>query len=103
MPIKNTAHCPPTCYAHTAAAHAVGVPAATIDAVLSGAADQLSAPEYAAAHQFTVELVSDRSVTDDTYTRVIHLLGRDAVLDMVTLISIYLATSALLNAFEVPV
>ena len=41
-------------------------------------------------------------VDDETYAAAEQAFGRDGVLDMVHLIGMYLATSALLNAFEVP-
>ena len=42
------------------------------------------------------------NIDDETYAAALGSFGRDGVLDMVHLIGMYLATSALLNAFEVP-
>ena len=41
-------------------------------------------------------------MSDATYAAAQEAFGRDGVLDMVHLTGMYLATSALLNAFEVP-
>jgi 4-carboxymuconolactone decarboxylase len=63
--------------------------------------DDFSAAELA-AHRFTDELVRARTVTDETYGQTLEVFGQRGVIDMVHLIGIYLATSALLNAFEIP-
>ena len=60
------------------------------------------APDELAAHRFTDELVRTHRVSDATYAAAEEAFGRDGVLDMVHLTGMYLATSALLNAFEVP-
>lgn len=89
-------------YAHTAAARHVGVAETVIAALLDGKpADQFSTAEIA-VHRFTVELVDARSVSDDTYQLALDAVGQTGVLDMVNLIGMYLATSALLNAFQIP-
>ena len=43
-----------------------------------------------------------RAVDDATYRTALEAFGQDGVLDMVHLIGMYLATSAVLNAFEIP-
>ncbi|MFJ4654082.1 carboxymuconolactone decarboxylase family protein [Nocardia sp. NPDC088792] len=89
-------------YAHAAVARHVGIAEPVIAALLHGEpAEQLSATE-AAVHRFTDELVSARSVSDDTYRLALEAVGQAGVLDMVNLIGMYLATSALLNAFQIP-
>ena len=60
------------------------------------------APDELAAHRFTDELVRTHRVSDATYAAAEEAFGREGVLDMVHLTGMYLATSALLNAFEVP-
>jgi 4-carboxymuconolactone decarboxylase len=89
-------------YAHTAAARHAGIAEPVIAALLNGEpAEQLSAAE-AAVHRFTDELVGARSVSDDTYCVALEAVGQAGVLDMVNLIGMYLAASALLNAFQIP-
>lgn len=89
-------------YAHTALARHAGIAEPVISALLNGEpTEQLSGAE-AAVHRFTDELVDARSVSDHTYRVALDAVGQDGVLDMVNLIGMYLATSALLNAFEVP-
>jgi 4-carboxymuconolactone decarboxylase len=89
-------------YAHTAVARHVGTAQPVIDGVLNHTPnDDFSAAELA-AHRFTDELVRARTVTDETYGQTLEVFGQRGVIDMVHLIGIYLATSALLNAFEIP-
>ena len=89
-------------YVHSALARDAGVPEPVIAAVLAGEpAEQFSAAE-AAAYRFADELVRTRRVCDETYRLALDAIGRTGVLDLVHLIGIYLATSALLNAFLVP-
>jgi 4-carboxymuconolactone decarboxylase len=89
-------------YSHVAAARTAGLPDVVIAALRAGEShDDLSVGERA-AHAFTNELVRSHSVADKTYQAALEHFGQDGVLDLVQLISIYLATAAQLNAFKVP-
>ncbi|MFC5065137.1 carboxymuconolactone decarboxylase family protein [Actinomycetospora atypica] len=88
-------------YAHVAVGRAVGLSGTVIEGIRSGSTEGFGADELA-AHRFTAELVRDHRVSDESYAAALESFGRDGVLDMVHLIGMYLATSALLNAFEVP-
>ena len=88
-------------YAHVAVARTVGLSDAVIDGIRTGSADGITGDELA-AHRFTDQLVRTHRVDDETYAAAERAFGRDGLLDMVHLIGMYLATSALLNAFEVP-
>lgn len=92
-------------YAHVAVARTVGLSETVIAGLRSGETDGSTddwAPDELAAHRFTDELVRTHRVSDATYAAAEEAFGRDGVLDMVHLTGMYLATSALLNAFEVP-
>jgi len=89
-------------YAHVAVARSVGLDERVIDAIRAGTTTDDFTAEQAAAHDYTRELAPDRRVDDATYRRAVDVLGRRSVIDMTHLAGIYLATSALLNAFEVP-
>ena len=89
-------------YAHVAVARSVGLPESVIDGLREHAPNDTFTPEQLAAHRFTDQLVRDHAVDDDTYANALELFGQDGVLDIVHLAGMYLATSALLNAFEVP-
>ncbi|MHC1562587.1 carboxymuconolactone decarboxylase family protein [Actinomycetospora sp. C-140] len=88
-------------YAHVAVARAVGLSEAVIDGLRRNEADGFADDELA-AHRFTDELVRTHRVARPTYDAAIEAFGRDGVLDLVHLVGMYLATSALLNAFEIP-
>jgi 4-carboxymuconolactone decarboxylase len=88
-------------YAHVRVARSVGLSETVIDGLLAGSTDGFTREELA-AHRFTDELVRTHRVDDETYATAEQTFGRDGVLDMVHLIGMYLATSAILNAFEVP-
>lgn len=88
-------------YAHVAVARSVGL-SETVIAGLRGGSTEGFAPDELAAHRFTDELVRTHRVAPETYAAAEETFGRDGVLDMVHLVGMYLATSALLNAFEIP-
>ena len=82
-------------------ARTVGLSDAVIDGIRTGSEEAITGDELV-AHRFTDQLVRTHRVDDETYAAAEQAFGRDGVLDMVHLIGMYLATSALLNAFEVP-
>jgi 4-carboxymuconolactone decarboxylase len=88
-------------YAHVAVGRTVGLSETVISGLRSGSTEGFGDDE-AAAYRFTEQLVRTHRVDDDTYAAAERAFGRDGVLDMVHLIGMYLATSALLNAFEIP-
>jgi 4-carboxymuconolactone decarboxylase len=89
-------------YAHVAAARTAGLSEAVIDAIMSEAPTaSLTEPEAAAA-AFTNELVHDHTIADATYRRAHHIFGRTGVIDLANLVAVYLATTAMLIAFDVP-
>ncbi len=88
-------------YAHVAVGRSVGLSETVIAGLRSGSTEGFTHHETT-AHRFTDQLVRTHRVDDATYAAAEEAFGRDGVLDMVHLIGMYLATSALLNAFEVP-
>jgi 4-carboxymuconolactone decarboxylase len=88
-------------YAHVAVARTVGLSETVIAGLRRGSTEGFGDDELA-AHRFADELVRIHRVPARTYDAALDAFGRDGVLDMVHLIGMYLATSALLNAFEVP-
>jgi 4-carboxymuconolactone decarboxylase len=90
-------------YAHSAAARHNGFSYEAADALAAGQpSDELDAHE-ALAQKLTLELVTDRKISDETYRAAEEAFGRRGVVDMTFLIGEYLWTSAALNAFDVPV
>lgn len=90
-------------YAHAAVGRQAGLSEATIQSIIAGHEPHDLSPQAAAAYRFTDALARERSVDDALYAATVAALGTQGVADMVNLIGIYLATSALLNAFRIPV
>ena len=89
-------------YAHTVAARACGVSEDVIDAILNRRRSISGTEIEGAAYTFTRELVTTKHIGEATYRKTSRALGIRGVVDLVHLIGIYLTTSALLNAFNVP-
>lgn len=89
-------------YAHVAVARSVGLPEPVIDGIRAHAENDDFSPADLAAHRFTDQLVRTHAVDDETYAAALEVFDQQGVLDMVHLIGMYLATSAVLNAFDVP-
>lgn len=89
-------------YAHLAVARKAGVNEATIDAISRGHEPGHASGSVVAAWRFTHQLVTTRSLTAPVYDAAKAAFGDRGLVDMIHLIGLYLATSALLNAFEVP-
>lgn len=89
-------------YAHTAVAEKAGLAPGVIKALAAGQSPDGLSDEQAVAHAFSHALASERKVDPDLYARAEQAFGRKGVVDMIHLVSLYMATSALLNAFAVP-
>jgi 4-carboxymuconolactone decarboxylase len=89
-------------YAHTAAARTVGISDKTIGSIEAGREPERISAEETTAYRFTHTLVTKRTVDPELYQRAVSTFGEKGVVDMIHLIGLYLATSALLNAFSVP-
>ncbi len=89
-------------YAHTAVARTVDLDDETIESIKVGKEPKHISAEEVTAYDFTRKLVSEHTIDDDLYKRATDTFGEKGVVDMIHLIGLYMATSALLNAFEVP-
>ena len=89
--------------AHVAAAHAVGVPAAAIEAVLRRTSPVGLSPQADVAHRLTAALLEDHAVPDDLYGEAIEALGEAGLLAILSLIGQYQVISSILVCFQVPV
>ncbi len=90
-------------YAHRAVAAKAGLDPLVIDALATGRPPVGLTDEQAAAHAFTTSLAAAHQVSPEAYQRAVEQFGPKGVVDMVHLIGLYMATSALLNAAVVPV
>ena len=89
--------------AHVAAAHAVGVPAAAVEAVLHRTRPVGLSPQADVAHRLTAALLEDHAVPDDLYSAAIEALGEAGLLAILSLIGQYQVISSILVCFQVPV
>jgi len=89
-------------YAHRAVGTRAGLTDDVVDAIASGKPPDFRNEQEAIAHRFTQQLVDDHRVDAQTYTHAEQELGHKGVVDLVLLIGLYLATCALLNAFDIP-
>lgn len=89
-------------YAHSAVGKAVGLTDTIINSIKLGQQPENLEPNEVAVYQFTHQLAKDHHVDDQTYQTAIKIMTEQGVVDMVHLIGAYLATSAFLNAFQVP-
>ncbi len=90
-------------YAHRAVAVEAGLDPMTVDALATGRPPAGLTDAQAAAHAFARQLSADHAVAADVYGRAVDHFGPKGVVDLVHLIGLYMATSALLNAAAVPV
>jgi len=88
--------------AHSTVAKVAGLPDAVIAALVTGQSPVFESDEEAAAHAFAQQLAHKHRVDQDTYADAARAVGEKRLVDMVTLIGLYLTTCAIINAFEVP-
>lgn len=79
-----------------------GVAEPIVEAIRTGAAPQFAAEDEAAVHDFAVELLRDRRVSDATYARAEALLGKVGAVDLVGVLGYYTLICMTINAFHVP-
>jgi 4-carboxymuconolactone decarboxylase len=89
-------------YAHSAVGTLAGLSDDVVAALLAGRPPDFHNEQEAIAHEFTRQLVGAHRVAADAYARAEQAFGHKGLVDMVLLIGLYLATCALINAFEVP-
>ena len=89
-------------YAHRAVAAKAGLSPQDIDAIASGADPQGLSPAEQTAHRFVKTLVAEHRVPAPLFAEAHKAFGHKGLVDMLHLVGMYLAVSAMLNAFEVP-
>ncbi len=90
-------------YAHTAVAEKAGLERATVEALAAGRTPEELSDEQRVAHEFARSLSATHEIAPELYAHAEEMFGRAGVVDMIHLTSLYMGTSALLNAFAVPV
>lgn len=77
-----------------------GVPQAMVDAIREGRRPEGMSDEQAAIHDFSMELMVKRRVSDETYARAQALFGDKGVIDLVGLNGYYSLLAMAMNAVE---
>lgn len=90
-------------YAHRAVAAKAGLHADDIEALATGKTPEHLSPAELSAHRFVDALVRTHRVPPEIFQEALSIFHHRGLVDMVHLAGLYLSTSALLNAFAVPV
>jgi len=77
-----------------------GLPEATAQALLGGAAPVFEAPDDALIYTFTTELHESKRVSDLTYNQAAERFGHTVVINLVGLLGYYTLVAMTLNTFE---
>ncbi len=88
-------------HAHAPLAVEAGVPAATIEAVRTGAKPQFAADDQALVYRIVTELIETKRLSDATFAEAITAFGEQGVVELGTIIGYYTAIGNALNVFEV--
>ncbi len=87
---------------HVPLALAAGTAPEAIEAVRDGRRPTALSAEEAVAHDFTVELLQHRGVSDATYRAAVEALGERGVVDLVALVGYFATVSMVLNVAHTP-
>ncbi len=89
-------------YAHRAVAAKQGLSEKDINSLSVGDPPMEAGSEAIMAHRFVHSLVKQHTVPTTLYDEALAVFGHRKLVDIVHLASLYMATSAMLNAFAVP-
>ena len=87
---------------HAPLAKAAGLPDDVIEAIRTGRRPDFAAPDQQAAYALLTELLDKGRIGDASYAAAENSLGREALLDLVSVASFYTGLALFLGAFEVP-
>jgi 4-carboxymuconolactone decarboxylase len=87
---------------HAPLAEKAGLAADVIAAIRAGKTPSFVAPDQASAHALLKELIETGRIANATYAAAEHALGREALIDLVSVATFYCGLCLFLNAFEVP-
>src|SRR5881397_3076647 len=93
--------------AYPAAAHEkrgkeVGLPAATVEAIMAGLPTSFSDAREQVVYEVAATLAGGRLVSQGLYDRAVKALGHEGVTDMIVLMGYYTAVSLTMNFYAVP-
>ena len=88
--------------AHERAAKNVGLPADTVEAMLTGLATSFSDTREQVVYEMATCLANARWVSKGLYERAVELLGHEGITDVITLMGFYSSVAMTLAFYDVP-
>ena len=93
--------------AYPAAAHEkrgkeVGLPAATVEAIMAGLPASFPDPREQLVYEIAMTLAGGQLVSQGLYDRAVSVLGHERITDMIVLMGYYTAVSLTMNFYAVP-
>ena len=81
----------------------VGLPAATVEAIVSGRPAVLTDKREAVVYDVAQALANGRLIPQDLYDRAVEALGHNGITDLIVLIGYYTCVSLTMNFYAVPI
>jgi 4-carboxymuconolactone decarboxylase len=88
--------------AHEKRGKEVGLPAATVEALVAGQPATFSDPREQVVYEMATALAGGRLVSQGLYDRAIKTLGHERITDIIVLMGYYTAVSLTMNFYDVP-
>ena len=88
--------------AHERRGKEVGLPAASIEALLNGLPASFSDAREQVVYEVALALAGGRLVSQGLYDRAVKTLGHESITDMIVLMGYYTAVSLTMNFYAVP-
>ena len=88
--------------AHEKRGKEVGLPAATVEAIIAGLPASFPDPREQAVYEVAMALANMQLVPQGLYDRAVKVLGHDSITDMIVLMGYYTCVSLTRNFYAVP-
>ena len=90
-------------YSHEALAAKAGIKAETMKAIAEGYRPTAMTPDEEMVYNYVAELLSNQSVSDPTYAKILNRFGEQGVIDITGLCGYYTTLGMLMNVARTPV
>jgi len=88
--------------AHEKRGKEVGLPAAAVEAIITGLPTSFADAREQAVYEVAMALASERLVPQGQHDRVVKLLGHESITDMIVLMGYYTCVALTMNFYAVP-
>ena len=88
--------------AHERRGKEVGLPAATVEAIIAGLPATFPDPREQVVYEVAMALAGGRLISEGLYERAVEALGHERITDMIVLMGYYTAVSLTMNFYAVP-